>query len=68
MPLFASKFNPKKGTPRKAQSMSNLNLDVSERQSEFGLEYGPIKMRLGSNEIMFDGSDWIAGGYSQLVS
>ena len=40
--------------------MSNLNLDVSERQVEFGVEQeGPIKVRLGSNEMVFADGHWI---------
>ena len=61
MPLFGNKFSPKKGLPRKSTSMSNLNLDASERREEFGLDYGPIKLKLGPNEITFDNGQWIAG-------
>lgn len=66
MPLFGSKFSPKKGTPRKSPSLSNLNLDATERQSEFGLDQGPIKIRLGSNEIVFDDGQWVSGKRLQL--
>ncbi len=61
MPLFGNKFSPKKGVPRKSPSLSNLNLDASERQVEFGLDYGPIKLKLGSNEMIFDNGMWIPG-------
>lgn len=65
MPLFGNKFSPKKGAPRKSQSLSNLNLDASERQVQFGLDYGPIKLKLGPNEMIFDNGLWIPG---KLVS
>ena len=64
MPLFGNKFSPKKGVARKWPSLSNLNLDASTQQTEFGLDYGPIKIKLGDNEIVFDKGQWIseAGG------
>lgn len=61
MPLFGNKFSPKKGIPRKSPSLSNLNLEATERQNEFGVDYGPIKLRLGSNEISFDEGEWVTG-------
>ena len=64
MPLFGNKFSPKRGVPRKSTSLSNLNLDASEKQEEFGLDYGPIKLKLGSNEITFDQGNWVAGKFS----
>ena len=68
MPLFGNKFSPKKGTPRKSPSLSNLNLESSERQSEFGLDIGPVKLRLGPNEILFSDGQWISGmNDSQLI-
>ncbi len=62
MPLFGNKFSPKPGTPRKFHSLSNLNLDASEKQVEFGLNYGPVKLKLGDQEMTFtpDGQ-WISG-------
>jgi Chibby family len=58
---LTNKFSPKKGTPRKSISLSNLNLDASTRTTEFGVDYGPIKLKLGSNEMLFDGGEWISG-------
>jgi hypothetical protein len=55
--LFTNKFSPKKGAPRKSPSLSNLNIDASERTTEFD---GPIKLKLGSNEILFDGGEWVS--------
>ncbi|KAK2169857.1 hypothetical protein LSH36_6g02052 [Paralvinella palmiformis] len=70
MPLFGSAFSPKKGQPRKATSLSNLNLDETERQIEFGLDYSPVKLRLSPHEMIFADGMWIAesgggGGASQ---
>lgn len=59
--LLTNKFSPKKGTPRKSPSLSNLNLDSSTRTTELGVDYGPIKLKLGSNEMLFDGGEWISG-------
>jgi len=64
MPLsfFTNKFSPKKGAPRKTPSLSNLSLDPTQRNAEFGVDNnGPIKLKLGSNEIVFEGGKWISG-------
>ena len=61
MPLFGNKFSPKKGVPRKSPSLSNLNLDASERALEFGEDTGPIKLKLGQNEMVFENGLWISG-------
>lgn len=58
--LFTNKFSPKKGAPRKTHSLTNLNLDRPHSDAEFGIDYGPIKLKLGSNEIVFDGGEWIS--------
>jgi Chibby family len=60
--LLTNKFSPKKGLPRKSPSLSNLNIDASS--PEFGVEFGtsPIKLKLGSNEMLFDGGEWVTGG------
>jgi len=64
--LFTNKFSPKKGAPRKTTSLSNLNLDSTQNNAELD---GPIKLKLGSNEILFDGGEWISGtGISILPS
>jgi len=58
--LFTKKFSPKKGAPRKTPSLSKLNFDGPQRDAEFGIDCGPIKLKLGSNEISFDGGEWIS--------
>jgi len=58
--LFTNKFSPKKGTPRKTPSLSNLNLDSTQRDAEFGIDCGEIKLKLGSKEIFFEGGEWIS--------
>ena len=67
MPLFgSSKFSPKKGLPRKWPSLSNLNLD--EQKTDLGLDYsGPIKIKLGENEIFFEDGQWISGKIKSAV-
>jgi len=60
--LFGTnKFSPKKGGPRKSNSLSNLNLDQTERAAEFGVDYGPVKLKLSGNEMSFEGGEWISG-------
>ena len=62
MSLFRNKFSPKKGPTRKFPSMSNLNLDASEKLQEFGIDMsGPLRLRLGSNEMIFADGMWISG-------
>lgn len=41
--------------------MSNLNLDASDK-NVVG-DTGPIRIRLGSQEITFDDGEWIPGNY-----
>ncbi len=50
MPLFGNKFNPKKTPPRKSGSLSNLSLDATRRQQEFGLDYGKITMKVRTRQ------------------
>ncbi len=67
MPMFGNKFSPKKGAARKSPSLSNLNLDASERQAEFGVEpSGPIRLKLGQNEMIFADGMWINGTLNTL--
>ena len=61
MPLFGNKFSPKKSAPRKWPSLSNISMDRNERASEFGMDYGPIKLKLDGNEMVFDNGQWISG-------
>ncbi|XP_014675522.1 PREDICTED: protein chibby homolog 1-like [Priapulus caudatus] len=69
MPIFGNKFSPKKPSPRKNSSLSNLNLDRATQQLEFGRDYGPIRLTLGDHDYNFDNGDWQAergrGGASQ---
>ncbi|CAH1795362.1 unnamed protein product [Owenia fusiformis] len=61
MPLFGgNKFSPKKTTPRKTPSLSNLHLDSTQQQEEFGLDFGPIKVNLGGSEAVFEDGQWIS--------
>lgn len=67
--LFGNKFTPKKTPPRRAQSLSNLNLDAEQSRSEFGVDYGGVKLNLGGQEVAFENGLWVAesgvGGGSQ---
>ncbi|CAK8684929.1 protein chibby homolog 1-like [Clavelina lepadiformis] len=58
--LFGQKsFSPKKATPRKASSLSNLaSLDISERAQEFGLDYGSASLKLNGAEFKFEDGAW----------
>ncbi|XP_076339723.1 beta catenin antagonist chibby [Tachypleus tridentatus] len=70
MPLFGSKFSPKKTTPRKSPSLSNLihSPDVGHTQEELGLNYGPITLRLGNQEAKFENGQWITEQKNSSVS
>jgi len=66
MPLFpfADKFSPKKTPPRRAQSLSNLHLDAEKSREEFGPDVGPVKLRLGGQEVAFENGMWVQGELS----
>lgn len=61
MPIFpfGDKFSPKKTPPRRAQSLSNLNLDADKSRQEFGPDVGPVKLRLGGQEVAFENGMWV---------
>ncbi|XP_041363023.1 protein chibby homolog 1-like isoform X2 [Gigantopelta aegis] len=59
MPLFGNKFSPKKTPQRRASSLSNLNLDATQSRTEFGLEYGAVKLNLGGHDVSFENGMWI---------
>ena len=63
MPLFGSnKFSPKKGTQRRYSSLSNLKLEGTEKELELGVtKLGPVKLKLGPNDIAFENGQWIVG-------
>ena len=56
-------FSPKKSTPRKASSLSNLAaaLDITERAKEFGIDYGTTSLKLDGNELKFVDGRWRVG-------
>ena len=58
--LFGSKsFSPKKASPRKAASLTNLaGLDVSQRAQEFGLDYGSASLKLNGADFKFEDGIW----------
>ena len=67
MPLFGNKFSPKKSVPRKSPSLSNLNLDADQSAQEFGFDHGPIKIRLGNNEVTFEDGHWVSGELCNML-
>ncbi|XP_074648619.1 protein chibby homolog 1-like [Tubulanus polymorphus] len=60
MPLFGNKFSPKKTPVRKSPSLSNLTSDPEFIRSELALDYGPIQVKLGNNEVTFENGQWIS--------
>ncbi|KAK3930380.1 Protein chibby-like protein 1 [Frankliniella fusca] len=58
MPLFSNKFSPKKIPGRKTDPNLSRVVDLSDSQ-EFGTDIGPIKLRLGDQEAVFDNGQWI---------
>ena len=62
MPLFGNKFTPKKTPARRAQSLSNLNLDADQSRQEFGVDgYTGVKLNLGGQEVAFENGMWVTG-------
>lgn len=63
MPLFpfGDKFSPKKTPPRRAQSLSNLHLTAEKSREEFGPDVGPVKLKLGGQEVAFENGLWVQG-------
>ena len=64
MPLgiFGNKFTPKKTPPRRAHSLSNLNLDADQSRAEFGVDgYDGVKLNLGGQEVAFENGMWVTG-------
>ncbi|XP_029663968.1 protein chibby homolog 1 [Formica exsecta] len=60
MPLFSNKFSPKKTPTRKASVfLANKNLSPKRIEKELGPEVGPIRLRLGDQEAVFEAGLWI---------
>lgn len=60
MPLFSSKFSPKKTPLRKAPiSLSNTDLSPQRLEKELGPEVGPIRICLGDMQAVFENGVWI---------
>lgn len=62
MPIFGNKFSTKKTQARKWASLSNLNLDSSDKRSDFNS--GPIKMTLNGQQMVFENGQWILGKHN----
>ncbi|XP_046423256.1 protein chibby homolog 1-like isoform X3 [Neodiprion fabricii] len=60
MPLFSNKFSPKKTPTRRAfVSLANKDLSPKRIEKELGPDVGPIRLRLGDQETVFDSGQWI---------
>lgn len=58
-------WKPKKSAPRKATTISPLEMDAAERAREFGLDYSDAHMMLGNKELCFDSEngEWYEGEF-----
>ncbi|KAJ1527252.1 hypothetical protein ONE63_008777 [Megalurothrips usitatus] len=59
MPLFPNKFSPKRLPNRKSDPNSTRVIDTSTNDQEFSTAIGPIKLRLGDQEAVFENGQWI---------
>ncbi|CAD1480134.1 unnamed protein product, partial [Heterotrigona itama] len=60
MPLFSNKFSPKK-TPTRKVGVFLANKDFSPKriEKELGPNIGPIHLKLGDQETVFESGSWI---------
>ena len=62
MPLFSNKFSPKKTPTRRAGVfLANKDLSPKRIEKELGPNVGPIRLKLGEQEAIFDAGLWIPG-------
>lgn len=54
MKMFENKFAPEPAPPRKAITVSILNLDAGERARQFGLDYSSAEMAFDNMALKFD--------------
>ena len=54
-------FAPKKSRPRKWPAVSMINRDFDAQDDEYGLDVGPIPLRLGSISATFIHGRWVTG-------
>ncbi|XP_054008829.1 protein chibby homolog 1 [Hylaeus anthracinus] len=60
MPLFSNKFSPKKTPTRKAGVfLANKDLSPKRIEKELGPNVGPIRLKLGDQEAVFESGLWI---------
>ena len=60
MPLFSNKFSPKKTPTRRAGVfLANKDLSPKRIEKELGPNVGPIRLKLGEQEAIFDAGVWI---------
>ncbi|XP_033335689.1 beta catenin antagonist chibby [Megalopta genalis] len=60
MPLFSNKFSPKQ-TPTRKAGVFLVNKDLSPQriEKELGPNVGPIRLKLGDQEAIFQSGLWI---------
>ncbi|KZC11860.1 Protein chibby like protein 1 [Dufourea novaeangliae] len=63
MPLFSNKFSPKK-TPTRKAGVFLVNKDLSPQriEKELGPNVGPIRLKLGDQEAIFESESGKVGG------
>lgn len=62
MPLFSNKFSPKKTPARKVGVfLANKDLSPKRIEKELGPNIGPIHLKLGDQEAVFESGLWIPG-------
>ncbi|XP_029041801.1 beta catenin antagonist chibby [Osmia lignaria lignaria] len=60
MPLFSNKFSPKKTPTRKAGIfLANKDFSPKRIEKELGPNIGPIRLKLGEQETVFESGVWI---------
>lgn len=64
MPLFSNKFSPKKTPTRKVGVfLANKNFSPKRIEKELGPNIGPIRLKLGDQETVFESGSWIPGKF-----
>lgn len=67
--IFRRPFSPKKAPPRKATTISPLQMDAAERSREFGLDYNHAHMLLNTQHFQFDPEtgEWFDGKAKLII-
>lgn len=70
MPLFRTKFQPKKSPARRATTLSNLrrNLDGLQLEKEFDIQVETIKLDLNQQQLEFNIEDGKWKSCGQIIT